>query len=81
MLDIPDSGTRLNNIGGPLGLLDFVLRALRPCDPRNSASDSEMSNKVSPRNRKKNHREIQKNHLKIQKNNEKLKKYLSNYWT
>ena len=27
---------------GSLGLLDFVLRALRPCDPRNDALDSDV---------------------------------------
>ena len=33
-------------VGGPSGLLDFVLRALRalrPCDPRNDALDSEQT--------------------------------------
>ena len=38
------SGPRLL-VGGPSGLLDFVLRALqalRPCDPRNVALDSKI---------------------------------------
>ena len=42
-------------IDGPSGLLDFVLRALqalRSCDPRNGALDSEKSEKKSPKNTK-----------------------------
>ena len=36
-------------VGGTLGLLDFILRALRvlrPCDSRNDAVDNEKSKKI-----------------------------------
>ena len=56
-------------VGGTLGLLDFVLctlQALRSCDPRKDALDSDKSKKKSPRNTKET-REIQTNHQEIQK--------------
>ena len=45
-------GPRLQ-VSSPSGLLEFVLRALRPlrpCDPRNGALNSEKSKQKSPRN-------------------------------
>ena len=58
--------------GGPSGLLDFVLRVLRPCDPRNNALDSEKSQKITQKyknitRKSKKGGEIKKNCQEIQK--------------